>query len=735
MTKSSPSAREKGKTGPLWLLGKAQESRPIAIVLLAGTIVLVALIAATVAAALDRRAADIAAARREMITTDTLLAEDTARSLQSVQLVLSSIADWIASQGITTAEQYEAQMAGRDTHDLLAQKIAGVPQIDAVTMINTRGKLINFSRTWPIPDVDVADRDYFLALRDNPTDKPFLSVPVENRGSGTWTIYLARRITGPSGNFVGLVLGAILLDHFEDLYSSLPLTTGAAIALWRNDGTLLARHPPSPVGQKLPVEAIEAPAGEGIFTSSFSVGRREPILRLIASKRVAGYPLLVNVTRPMSEVLSPWRRQSVFIVAAGLLCMAAVTAIMAALIRQFLAYEHVAAAVADRERAIMDREKVEQQLLQAQKLEAVGQLTAGIAHDFNNLLTVILGGAATAQKFAGDHPRLNRSLGNIRLAAERAASLTAQLLAFARKQPLRPEVLPVAAHVEAAASLLERSIGAGIRVETEIAPDIWHITADPSQLELALLNVGLNARDAMPNGGLIRFEARNIVLPDDDGVPQQYVSISVRDTGTGIPPEIRDRVLEPFFTTKEIGKGSGLGLSQAFGFATQSGGRMRIESEPGSGTMIVFKLPAVVAAAAEVQQASAPVPTDVTWSGRVLMVEDDPAIGEMVGETLREAGYDVTLAITAPDALLAMGRDPAFDLVFSDIMMPGGMNGVELARAIRQAHPSLPILLATGYSEAASNRSAREFPLMTKPYDIGELQARLAAMILEAKGA
>ena len=360
--------------------------------------------------------------------------------------------------------------------------------------------------------------------------------------------------------------------------------------------------------------------------------------------------------------------------------------------------------ITERREGQMRLEQTREQLFQSQKMEAIGKLTGGIAHDFNNLLTVILGGADMAERMAADNERLRRILGNMRHAVKRGETLTKQLLAFSRRQTLKPQVIDLHEQIRIICDMLGRSLRGDIEIVSEVAADVSPIEVDPSELELALLNVGLNARDAMPQGGKLRITARN----DEPRAhaPSECVAISVSDTGIGIPDEIKHRVIEPFFTTKDVGKGSGLGLSQAYGFATQSGGSMAIDSRSGEGTTVTFHLPM----AKSLPRRVAPVEATTVMSGKgtILVVEDDPGIAELAVSLLEDAGYSARLAVTAQAAIDELEQHKV-DAMFSDIMLPGGMNGAELAHFVRSKFPDVGILLATGYAEAATSQLAKEF--------------------------
>ena len=382
--------------------------------------------------------------------------------------------------------------------------------------------------------------------------------------------------------------------------------------------------------------------------------------------------------------------------------------------------------ISERREAQMRLEQTREQLFQAQKMEAIGQLTGGIAHDFNNLLTVILGGADMAERMAGDNERLRRILGNMRHAVKRGETLTKQLLAFSRRQTLKPQALDLHEQIRIIADMLGRSLRGDIEIVTEVAPDVAPIEVDPSELELALLNVGLNARDAMPHGGKLRITARNAEPREHNET--DCVAIALADTGIGIRDEIKHRVIEPFFTTKGVGKGTGLGLSQAYGFATQSGGSMKIDSRIGEGTTVTFYLPIAQSLPRQAPRSEPAVAIDGKHQGTILVVEDDPGIAELAVGLLEDAGYEARVVTTAQAAIDELEHTKV-DAVFSDIMLQGGMNGAELAHVVRAKFPDVGIVLATGFAEAATSQLAREFPLVSKPYDQTSLVGAVAKAV------
>jgi PAS domain S-box-containing protein len=380
-------------------------------------------------------------------------------------------------------------------------------------------------------------------------------------------------------------------------------------------------------------------------------------------------------------------------------------------------------------------------LLKAQRLEAVGQLTGGVAHDFNNLLTVILGNIELLEPKLGDE--LSRSLaGEAREAAEMGARLTDRLLTFARRQRLETQSLNLNEFVLGLIDLLRRTIGAPISLSTALAPDLWPTMADSGQVESAVLNLVLNARDAMPDGGRLVIETFNATLDAADlaGAPEitpgHYVVLSVADTGHGMPPEVRARAFEPFFTTKGAGKGSGLGLATIYGFARQSGGYVTIYSEVGKGTTVNLYLPR-----AERHEAGESTPDGAPAAGSgetVLIVEDDDRVRRLTAARLKQLGYRVVEAANGAEALALLKATPDVAIVFSDLVMPGGMSGFDLARQVRDVYPNVRVILTSGYSAelmSQADTQQLDFKVLRKPYRQAELaQAFRAALSRPAQG-
>ena len=394
-------------------------------------------------------------------------------------------------------------------------------------------------------------------------------------------------------------------------------------------------------------------------------------------------------------------------------------------------------------RDMTERIKLEQQLRQAQKMEAVGQLTGGIAHDFNNILAVIVGMTELVADAVAANPELKGLVGEINEAAERGTQLVKRMLAFARKQTLEARVLDVNEAVERAAYMLDRVLGEDIDLKTVLGDGLWPALLDPAQLEEAILNLAVNARDAMPDGGRIIIETANAQLDEDYAAlnvgvrPGDYVAVIVTDSGTGMPPEIMERVFEPFFTTKEVGKGTGLGLSMVYGFVKQSGGHAKIYSEVGHGTSIKLYFPRATRQAAAESAVACPDRGGHAGSESILVVEDDPAVRQMAVAALQGLGYRVTQAPDGKSALRLLQESSNVDLLITDMIMPNGMTGHDLARTACRLRPELKVLLTSGYSEqfiAARQELDKNLLLLRKPYRRQELAAAVRRALAGTAG-
>jgi len=369
-------------------------------------------------------------------------------------------------------------------------------------------------------------------------------------------------------------------------------------------------------------------------------------------------------------------------------------------------------------------EESREQLFRSQKMEALGQLTGGLAHDFNNLLTAILGAADLAVRNLNNPDKVRRMLDGIRNSAQRGAGLTKQLLAFARAQPLEIKQVDLKAFMGDVSTLLRPSLRSSIEIIIEVSDKLWNVDADPGALELSLLNLAFNARDAMKDGGTLKLSATNELLRGQpDGLRGEFVALRVADSGTGMSPETADRIFEPFFTTKGYGEGTGLGLSQVFGSAKQLGGAVTVESRLGRGSTFTLYLPASRGLSAEAE-------SDAQGDralGAVLVVEDDDVVADLAAGMLDEMGFEPLVVHSAKEAIERLTNGYRPKLLFTDIVMPGGISGLELAHKVRSRYPELPILLTTGYSEQVSGTHG--FDVLQKPYELATLAQAICKVI------
>jgi PAS domain S-box-containing protein len=398
-----------------------------------------------------------------------------------------------------------------------------------------------------------------------------------------------------------------------------------------------------------------------------------------------------------------------------------------------LGFAKITRDITEKRKAQLELQRAHEQLAQSQKLEALGKITGGVAHDFNNLLMVVSGQAQLLRKKLGDDPRALRALDAIEASARRGEELTRHLLSFSRRQRLSPAAVSLSERAPGLRELIGASLPASMRLEVDLGEALWAIAVDVGEFELALLNLAVNARDAMPKGGELSLTAENRTL-DGTETPERiegdFVAITIRDTGSGIPPDILPRIFDPFFTTKDVGKGTGLGLSQVYGFAQQSGGQVTVDSRLGEGTRFTLYLPRADRAPVEQSEDE---PIGLSRSGRILLVEDNPEVADVAARLLEELGHEVVSASNGAAALRVLDREGPIDLVFSDIVMAGEVDGLDLARRLREHAPHIPVLLATGYSEAAA-RIGDEFPILRKPYKLADLNRGLSALLARPAG-
>jgi PAS domain S-box-containing protein len=917
----------------------------------------------------DRARAD---AKRVLNTTAYIIAEHCERTFQSVELVQRNVIERMQSLGIASSEDLDRLMSEVDAHLMLKDMVSGVPQLDALVLVDSSGKLVASSRAWPRPATLENDRDYFRAFTADANLTLFLSEPALGRRTGAWLTYLARRLVGPNGEFIGMIVGVMELRHFEQFFGSISIGKDVAIALFRSDGSLLARDPH--------VEAaIGRNAGQTVlFRDTWSTADGED--QLASLQALTHYPIVVSVSTTTSAALAQWLHETKIIIGAVGLAAASIGAFILLIVRQMVrgirrsrrrlrgqklqldtalnnmsqgllmcdsedrvvlcnqrymeiygvpadmvargctrgdliahhfaigllagdAEQHAAAVlrktvqkmsytrvvettdgrtisvinrsveggyrvsthedITDRRRAEQERDRsrdfldrviesipvtvfvkdahslqyilinrageklwglpreqvvgktpheifdketadlivehdrqmlhshsefhvpehsiktprngarlvtsnricvrdqagevqyllgvtedmterkgVEDQLRQAQKMEAVGNLTGGVAHDFNNLLTIIIGNLDLLQGDVAGNQEAEQRVETILQASERGADLTRLMLAFSRRQPLQSKPVDVNGLIRKTARLLNRTLGEDISIEVQAGAEVERALVDESQLETALLNIAINARDAMPEGGAVTIATRNAELDADyaalhPGVaPGAYVQIEIADTGIGMPPDVVDHIFEPFFTTKVVGKGTGLGLSMVYGFMKQSSGHISVYSEVGQGT--VFKLFLPVAAPMEPQaqlpDQTAEQPARHSGNAVILAVDDNPDVRATVVVQLQGLGYRVREADNAHTALEILDSADRIDLLFTDVIMPGGLNGKELATKARAKRPGLKVLFTSGFPGTSTGPGTRFDDgdvLLSKPYRKLELAKAVTQVLTE----
>ncbi|MGE3148452.1 MAG: ATP-binding protein [Pseudorhodoplanes sp.] len=650
--------------------------------------------------------------------------EHAAKVFQALNVTVTAVEVVIENMTDDTIRVREGEL-----HRQLKELVSELTAVQGIWIFDRTGRPLVTSYASPVPtDLDVSDRDYFKGHipGDIGTYVGEVSIP---RIADQPFFAVSRRRTAADGSFAGAIVMSVLPADFHRFYQQLAKQKGSNYTMVRADGVVLARYP----GPVIPNVRLDANSGfvrniaqnpeASFYTTISQVDRSE---RRIAIRKLNGLPLYISSGLGTADIRDEWwdflQSYLIFGVPATIMlfCLVWLT-----LRRTEELYAESALRIA-----------AEENLRQSQKMETIGQLTGGVAHDFNNLLTIIIGNIEMALRKAEGGP-LERMLRNALTGGQRAAQLTQKLLAFSRRQPLNPKPLDANRLVAGMADLLKRTLGEQIKIETFSAADLWHVEADASELESAILNLAINARDAMPGGGTLTIETHNTFLDEDsvrelgDVVFGQYVLISVTDTGQGMTPDILERAFEPFFTTKEGGQGTGLGLSQVYGFVKQSGGHIKIYSTAGYGTTVRMYLPRHEGTEAPLQPGHAEVKEEARGE-TILVVEDDQGVRSYVGEVLRELGYEVLLAESAQKALpIVEERATTIDLLLTDVVLPG-MNGRELADAALKARPALPVLFMTGYSRDAIVHHGRLDPgvaLIQKPLSRDALALKIRQVL------
>ena len=597
--------------------------------------------------------------------------------------------------------------------------------VNAIWIIDKDGHALLTSKgAVPPTDLDVSGRPYFKAQAQSDAGT-YIGLVQTPRVENEPFIAVSRRRALQNGEFSGVILVSVLPETFTDFYQRLARDDGGNYLILEGDGSILARYPPSPVMRVYPEGgfmqlAHSRPQG-GITTSRRTV---DGIDRRVGVRKLDISSLYVSAGIELRNIYSGW----LMTLSAHLIFGVPATVLLFTLV--LLTLRRTQAFYAEVER----RELAEQALRQAQKMEAVGQLTGGVAHDFNNLLTIILGNLGIAKRGVVE-ARAERALDNALAGAQRAAQLTQRLLAFSRRQPLNPRPVDANKLIVGMSDLITRTLGEDVELETIGGAGLWTVEVDAPELEATILNLALNARDAMPNGGKLTIETSNAYLDEDycrqhaDLAPGQYVVIAVTDSGAGMSTETIEKAFEPFFTTKDAGKGTGLGLSQVYGFIKQSSGHVKIYSEIGHGTTVKIYLPRFNGHIAAQPDEVADV--ERGHGETILIVEDDDGVRQYAAEILRDLNYQILEARDSAAALKLLDADKAFDLLLTDVVLPG-KNGRELASEVERRRPGTKVIFMTGYSRNAivhNGRLDRGTELISKPLTEAVLARRVRLVL------
>lgn len=662
----------------------------------------------------------------ERVDRDVRIVQEHAlKVLETAVAVAGRVDDVISADPALTARVNESSL-----HQKLSDIATGMPQLLSVWVSDADGSTLASDRFFPTTQsVGIAHREYFQMLKRE-GHSFVLSGGLQSKALGDDRFFaLSRRWQGGDGTFLGAIGVALSGRYFADYYRSISeLEKDFAVALIREDGTTLVNYPVTSMSS-----GRYAPDSQ-IMRSIRDVGsRRSPAVysdldgasRYVAVRQVGQYPLYVAAGALRATVFERWRARMAMI--AGFILPATVAMVLLC----WTALRKVgreSAAVAEWQKEMSRRITAEEALMRAQKMDAIGQMTGGVAHDFNNMLQIISSNLHII-RLKLPNAGIDAQLAAIDRARLSGESLTRQLLAFSRQQALRPEAVDLAQRMPTICGLIHHSLNPSVQLDCETEPGTWPIEVDPSQLDMAVFNLAINARDAMPDGGRITVRAHNVSAAEraeaKADLRGDFVAISIADTGHGVPDEIAERIFEPFFTTKEVGKGTGLGLSQVFGFATQSGGTVTLKSKVGEGSVLTIYLPR---AHRQVLKRSPQdeVDTRTSAEGRLLVVEDNEEVGDGLAQLLGEVGFSVKLVRSAAEALAVLnGADPygetEFDLLLTDLVMPGELNGLQLARIVIQNRPELPVILMTGYSSEVRKASAEGFTILIKPFQITAL--------------
>jgi signal transduction histidine kinase/CheY-like chemotaxis protein len=664
--------------------------------------------------------------------------EHTLKVFETIGLVLQT-----ADQKLRGVDR-ETLVNSKPLWDELHKLEQSSEQVASIFVVDRDGFGPFTTRIFQSPVYDFSDRDYYYAQR-RANQGLYVGQSYMGKISKDHIFNFSIRRTSADGRFDGVVGVSAYVKYFENYYRSIGMEEDHfAIALVKDDGNILVRYPSiaasySKIGSDSPFLRTLRASDRGTFFARSPFNGQD---RLYGYVKVRGFPVYAVYGIDQRTITATWLatfyQAAALAFAVGLCLFATAWVALKRAKQEGLALENLTQTTRKLEQEIEKRERAEASLMQTQRLEAVGQLTGGIAHDFNNLLTVIAGNLDLADR-RNDLGSIRRMLKSIRYASDRAANLTRQLLAFSRRHMLNPKAVDLNGVLARTRVLIEHCVPENITLDFDLSADLCPVRVDVSEFEAAVLNLVVNARDAMPDGGTLKIATRNMTFADGDanapqGRPGRYIALRIEDTGYGMAPETLARVYEPFFTTKEVGKGTGLGLSQVYGFAKQSGGSVSIESTAGRGTQVSIFLPWSSEAIAEDGNPLAAMPK-LERPVTILVVEDDAEVRKTSVAMLQDLGHQILIARNAAEALALVkeasapirASDP-IDILFTDVVMPGGMSGIELANQAATVSPALEVLITTGYPghvELLRN----EFAVLPKPFTRVDLELLIRSLV------
>lgn len=673
-------------------------------------------------AALENRRSVIREGENAVQRTAAILDEHARKVFDTVDLLIGRVDDHI--HHLTTFHRLDDDALRREGSEFLRKTKGPLPQAVSVWASNREGKVLAGSQPWD-PAVLISDRSFFEIHQKGSRNTEISEVFV-GRATNISSVAVSRARLDEQGAFDGIIHVSVSPDYFARVFREAAPAGNHLAMLMRADGAVIAIDPPVPSFPKLSkalplMKAMADQPAQGFVQGASPI---DGMNGYYVYRRLAPYDLYVVFGLSNEALVARWYislrlygavagAASIFLLALSLLALRRVQTEQAAL----------------RELSIQSEQRLlaEQRLFQSQKMESIGQLTGGIAHDFNNLLSVVLGNLSLLKKFVHGQEHAERLLERAMLGAERGATLTQRLLAFARRQELAPKTIDVAHLVRGVMELLQSTLGPSVEIEMVLQETAPPALVDPNQLELAILNLAVNARDAMPEGvGQIQFLLQGAHLDEgnDLNLPEgEYVCLSIIDNGEGMDAQTLARASEPFFTTKDVGKGTGLGLPMVHGLALQSGGAFRLLSEKGQGTRAEIWLPRSYDPIEVMDAASRPL-LATKLEARILLVDDDDLVRQSTADMLSEQSYHVTQVSSAHMALAQLKTDQ-FDLLITDLVMPD-MNGIDLIQHVQDQWPQLAILVVTGHFEQASLIPAH-IPRLSKPLSADDLAQSVSA--------